>query len=62
MSGESSLGEPEESFTFMTPEAAADAVKEEQMNFRASFGEEIIGKVGSCVILGRRPILDMVTE
>ena len=40
--GESSLGEPEEYFTFMTPEAY-NAVKE-WMNYRASFGEEIIGE------------------
>ena len=42
MAGESSLGEPEEYFTFMTPEAY-NAVKE-WMNYRASFGEEIIGE------------------
>ena len=41
MAGESSLGEPEEYFTFMTPEAY-NAVNE-WMNYRASFGEEIIG-------------------
>ncbi len=37
-------------------------VNKVKMNFRTSFGEEIIEKVGSCVILGRRPKLDMVTE
>jgi hypothetical protein len=42
MAGESSLGEPEEYFTFMTPEAY-NAVKE-WMNYHASFGEEIIGE------------------
>jgi hypothetical protein len=41
LAGESSLGEPEEYFTFMTPEAYA--VKE-WMNYHASFGEEIIGE------------------
>ena len=61
MAGESSPGEPEEYFTFMTPEAY-NAVNE-WMNYRASFGEEIIGD--SWVMRdtnGRRPILDMVTE
>ena len=42
MAGESSLGKPEEYFTFMTPEAY-NAVKE-WMNYHALFGEEIIRK------------------
>lgn len=37
--------EPEQYFTFMTPEAYR-AVKE-WMDFRASFGEEITGELGS---------------
>jgi hypothetical protein len=41
MAGESSLGEPEEYFTFITPKAYIAG--KEWMNFRASFGEEIIG-------------------